>query len=153
VFIVDKDASYISKKIRAVSYILVADDDVDDQELIQDAFLDNEIVLDKLRFVDDGEELIHFLENAKILPSIILLDLNMPRKSGREALAEIKQNPTLKHIPVIMFTTSDSEVDIKECHMIGCNAYLTKPNNYIDLVSLMKDLISFWLLQAKIQYD
>ncbi len=152
-FIVNKDASYISKKIRAVSYILVADDDADDQELIQDAFSDNEIVLDKLRFVDDGEELIHFLENAEILPSIILLDLNMPRKSGREALAEIKQNPTLKHIPVIMFTTSDSEVDIKECHMIGCNAYLTKPNNYIDLVSLMKDLISFWLLQAKIQYD
>ncbi|WP_158768470.1 response regulator [Paraglaciecola sp. L1A13] len=149
----NKDASYISKKIRAVSYILVADDDADDQELIQDAFSDNEIVLDKLRFVDDGEELIHFLENAEILPSIILLDLNMPRKSGREALAEIKQNPTLKHIPVIMFTTSDSEVDIKECHMIGCNAYLTKPNNYIDLVSLMKDLISFWLLQAKIQYD
>lgn len=149
----NKDSGVISKKLRAVNYILVADDDLDDQELIQDALADNAIGTEKLRFVNDGEELIRFLANAKTLPSIILLDLNMPRKSGREALDDIKQNPSFKHIPVVMFTTSDSYIDIKECHKLGCNAYLTKPNNYLDLVGSMKDLVSFWFFQAQILQD
>ncbi|ABG38954.1 response regulator receiver protein [Paraglaciecola sp. T6c] len=149
----NKDSGVISKKLRAVNYILVADDDLDDQELIQDALADNAIGTDKLRFVNDGEELTRFLADAKTLPSIILLDLNMPRKSGREALDDIKQNPSFKHIPVVMFTTSDSDIDIKECHMLGCNAYLTKPNNYLDLVGSMKDLVSFWFFQAQILHD
>ena len=84
---------------------------------------------------------------------LILLDLNMPRKSGREALIEIKKDVQFKHIPVVIFTTSDSEIDIKECYILGTNAYLTKPSNYIDLVALMKDLINFWFFQAKIVLD
>jgi CheY-like chemotaxis protein len=133
-----------------MSYILVADDDLDDQELIQDAFSDNSITVDKMRFVNDGEELISFLKSIKCLPSLILLDLNMPRKSGREALYEIKQDPELKHIPVLMFSTSDADVDIRECQLIGSNAFLTKPNSYLELVALMRDLVAFWFVRASL---
>lgn len=136
--------------MRALSYILVADDDLDDQELIQDALADNNISADKIHFVNDGEELMSYLNSAEKLPCMILLDLNMPRKSGREALLEIKQDPLLKQVPVVMFTTSDSEVDIKECNFNGSNAYLTKPNNYLDLVDLMKDLVAFWFIRAQL---
>ncbi|MBU2877957.1 response regulator [Aliiglaciecola lipolytica] len=145
--------SSVATKLRAVSYILVAEDDLDDQELIRDALTENNLTLDKIKFAQDGEELISVLNSAEVLPNLILLDLNMPRKSGREALAEIKQDPRLKHIPVIIFTTSDSEIDIKECYFLGSNAYLTKPNNYFALVALMKDLINFWFCQAQMVID
>ncbi|GAB2689757.1 response regulator [Aliiglaciecola sp. 3_MG-2023] len=147
------DMSLVAKNLRAVNHILVAEDDLDDQELIRDALTENNLALEKIKFAQDGEELISLLNTAEVLPNLILLDLNMPRKSGREALEEIKQNPKIKHIPVIIFTTSDSEIDIKECYFLGSNAYLTKPNNYVDLVELMKDLINFWFCQAQIIID
>ncbi|MFA3790659.1 response regulator [Aliiglaciecola sp. SL4] len=147
------DMSLVTKNLRAVNHILVAEDDLDDQELIRDALTENKLAMEKIKFAQDGEELISLLNSAEVLPSLILLDLNMPRKSGREALEEIKRDPKLKHIPVIIFTTSDSEIDIKECYFLGSNAYLTKPNNYFDLVVLMKDLINFWFCQAQIIVD
>jgi len=142
-----------TNKYNAISYILAADDDLDDQELIKDALSDSDFNTDKLRFVSDGEELMSTLINADSLPSIILLDLNMPKKNGREALAEIKANTSLRHIPVIIFSTSDSTLDIKECYSLGTNAYMTKPNNYKDLVETMQILLDYWIGRSQIVTD
>ncbi|HEY7772562.1 MAG TPA: response regulator [Marinagarivorans sp.] len=148
-----KNSNTLSKRLRSVSYILIADDDLDDQELIRDALVENELSEDKLRFVADGEELLDALSEVKILPSMILLDLNMPRMGGREVLSHIKLNDRLKHIPVIMFTTSDSEVEIRQCYTLGSNAYMTKPAHYSDLVEAMRVLTQYWLGQARIVMD
>ena len=148
-----KNSNTLSKRLRSVSYILIADDDLDDQELMRDALVENELDEDKLRFVADGEELLDALSEVKILPSMILLDLNMPRMGGREVLSHIKLNEQLKHIPVIMFTTSDSEVEIRQCYTLGSNAYMTKPARYSDLVEAMRVLTQYWLGEARIVMD
>lgn len=135
----------LSTQIRALSYILIADDDLDDQELIKDALEEADFDINKLRFVNDGKELIDSLSTNNILPCMILLDLNMPRKGGREALAEIKANKLYCHIPIIIFTTSDSPADVKAYYSLGSNAFITKPHSFIDLVDSMRVLLSFWL--------
>ncbi|KJY89874.1 response regulator [Pseudoalteromonas piscicida] len=141
------------KQLHSVNYILVADDDFDDQELIRDAFEDNGVMEAKLQFVSDGVELIEKLNSTELLPSLIILDLNMPRKSGKDVLAEMRGAANLKHIPVIMFSTSDSEIDIKQCYLLGANSYMTKPSQYHELVDSMKSLLSFWLGTAKLVID
>lgn len=143
----------LAKKLRSVSYILVADDDLDDQELIKDALVESSFDESKLHFVDDGMQLIEYLEKCTILPSIILLDLNMPRKGGKETLAELKKSVRYRHIPVIIFTTSDSEIDVKQCYSLGGNAFMTKPSSYFDLVESMKMLTHYWIGQARIVFD
>src|SRR6478736_10004129 len=109
------------------TFILVADDDADDRFLIQTAFKENGYE-DKIEFVENGVELIKFLndisQNASreaVFPGFILLDLNMPKKSGREALQEIKQHPVFKTIPVIVYTTTKNESEIKRCYELGAN--------------------------------
>lgn len=139
-----------TQRLRSISHILIADDDFDDQELIRDALLENKFSIEKLRFVNDGQELLDTLDSAQTLPSMIILDLNMPRISGREALAKIKQSDRLRHIPIIIFTTSDSDVDIRQCYTTGSNAFMTKPNNYHELVEAMKMLSLYWIGQARI---
>ena len=129
------ESKLFTKKLRSVSYILVADDDLDDQELIRDALVENNV------------------DENKILPSLILLDLNMPRKGGKEALVELKKSERYRHIPIIIFTTSDSEIDIKQCYSLGTNAFMTKPSSYFDLVESMKMLTQYWLVQARIVLD
>lgn len=130
--------------------ILMADDDPDDRILTKDALEENRLAND-LHFVEDGEELIDYLhqrgkfnqENAP-RPGLILLDLNMPRKDGREALAEIKADPNFKHIPIIVLTTSKAEEDIFKTYDLGVSSFITKPVSFEDLVYVTKAIGNYW---------
>ncbi|WP_299664132.1 response regulator [uncultured Psychromonas sp.] len=132
--------------------ILIADDDEDDRLLAQDALTESR-VLNKLHCVEDGVELLEYLNREgqyqdkcnSPRPDLILLDLNMPRKDGREALKEIKENPNLKGIPVVILTTSKQEEDKIKGYNLGAASYITKPVNFEGLVELMKVLGKYWI--------
>ncbi|MBW1852622.1 MAG: response regulator, partial [Deltaproteobacteria bacterium] len=127
--------------------ILMADDDEDDRLLTQDAFQEYRVGND-LRFVEDGEELMDYLHRkgkftdpkSSPRPGLILLDLNMPRKDGREALEEIKSDPDLRSIPVVVLTTSKAEEDIVRSYDLGVNSFITKPVTFEGLVEVVKTL-------------
>lgn len=131
--------------------ILLADDDPDDRKLTQDAFVENRLV-NVLHCVEDGEELMEYLrrqgryvdQKDAPLPGLILLDLNMPRKDGREALKEIKADPELRRIPIVVLTTSKAEEDIVRTYDLGVNSYVTKPVTFKSLVELIKILGRYW---------
>jgi CheY-like chemotaxis protein len=131
--------------------ILVADDDPDDRLMIRDAFKENRLAND-LRCVSDGEELMDYLNRqgkyespeSSPRPGLILLDLNMPKKDGREALKEIKANPKLKGIPVVVLTTSKAEEDIYRTYHLGVNSFITKPVTFEALVAITRDLGRYW---------
>jgi CheY-like chemotaxis protein len=132
--------------------ILMADDDDEDYMLTVEAFQESRIS-NPLYRVRDGEELMEYLllqgryssrEEAP-LPSLILLDLNMPRKDGREALQEILANADLRKIPVVIMTTSDAKEDISKCYEIGANSYIVKPVTHEGLVKAIKLLGQYWL--------
>lgn len=132
--------------------ILVADDDAEDCEMIREAFAESRLA-NELRFVVDGEELMDYLyqrgkfQNASDAPhpGLILLDLNMPKKDGREALREIKASPDLRHIPVIVLTTSKTEEDIFRSYDLGVNSFITKPVAFSALVEIVRELGKYWL--------
>ncbi|HEX7183155.1 MAG TPA: response regulator [Thermoanaerobaculia bacterium] len=132
--------------------ILLAEDDPDDRMLVQDAVAEGRLVND-LRCVEDGEELLDYLhqrgkyagESAAPRPGLILLDLNMPKKDGREALREIKADPSLRQIPVVVLTTSKAEEDVFRSYDLGANSFVTKPVTFQSLVELMKTLGRYWL--------
>ncbi|GAA6184619.1 response regulator [Aliiglaciecola sp. NS0011-25] len=132
--------------------ILMADDDDDDRLLAQDA-LNESRVLNSLKCVEDGVELMHYLKRVGKYadkeiyprPGLILLDLNMPRKDGREALAEIKADPDLRSIPVVILTTSKEEEDKIKGYGLGAASYITKPVNFEGLVEVMKALGKYWV--------
>jgi two-component system, response regulator len=130
--------------------ILVADDDPDDRMMIKDAFSENRLAND-LRFVVDGEELMDYLyhrgrfEASSPTPGLILLDLNMPKKDGREALKEIKTDPQLKRIPVVVLTTSKAEEDIFRTYNLGVNSFISKPVTFDALVAVARELGRYWL--------
>lgn len=132
--------------------ILMADDDADDRMLARDA-LEESRVLNELRFVEDGEELMEYLtRNGKYAnpedsprPGLILLDLNMPKKDGREALKEIKSDPNLRRIPVVIMTTSQAEEDIFRSYDFGASSFITKPVTFDRLVELMRTLGEYWV--------
>ncbi|MCW3120826.1 MAG: response regulator [Flavipsychrobacter sp.] len=131
-------------------FILIAEDDADDRFLLQSAFEENGFT-DTLHFVENGVELIEYLndlsangENSKI-PRFILLDLNMPKKDGREVLKEIKQNSSLKDIPVIIFSTTNNEQEMKRCYELGANSYITKPNSFESLIKTVAALRGYWI--------
>ena len=131
--------------------ILMADDDEDDRLLTQDALDESQIVND-LYFVEDGELLMDYLHQqgnysepaSAPRPSLILLDLNMPRKDGREALAEIKQDPTLRSIPIVVLTTSAAEEDVLKTYDLGVSSFITKPVDFQSMVHIMKMLGHYW---------
>lgn len=131
--------------------ILMAEDDDEDFMLTADA-LHEARVLNTLYRVKDGEELMEYLllkgkypSRAEApLPSLILLDLNMPRKDGREALKEIETHPALRKIPVVVLTTSEAKEDISRCYEIGANSYITKPVSFEGLVKALKSLGQYW---------
>ena len=131
--------------------ILVADDDADDRMMIKDAFSESRLA-NPLHFVEDGEELMDYLYHRgkfsdpalSPMPGLILLDLNMPRKDGREALKEIRADENLRRIPVVVLTTSKAEEDIYRTYDMGVNSYITKPVTFISLVDLMKILATYW---------
>jgi CheY-like chemotaxis protein len=131
--------------------ILLADDDADDRVLTRDALAESRLV-NELRCVEDGEELMDYLHrrgrftepDASPRPGLILLDLNMPRKDGREALREIKSDPGLRHIPVVVLTTSQAEEDIYRSYDLGVNSFITKPVTFDGLVQVMRALGKYW---------
>ncbi len=131
--------------------ILVADDDADDRLMIRDALTENRLAND-LRFVEDGVELLHYLRRTGPFggradcprPGLILLDLNMPKMDGREALREIKADPELRGIPVVVLTTSKAEEDIYRTYNLGVNSFITKPVTFESLVAITRDLGRYW---------
>ena len=132
--------------------ILVADDDPDDRMLIKDAFeearLNNE-----LHFVENGEQLLQYLRRegeyanmaGEPYPGIILLDLNMPKKDGREALREMKADAELKRIPVVVLSTSRAEEDIIRTYGLGVSSFITKPVTFEGLVDVVRALSDYWI--------
>ncbi len=128
----------------AQTRILIAEDDLDDQQLIGDALNESHFA-GHFDFVGDGEALIGSLNGSEYpLPTIILLDLNMPKMDGREVLREIKVHPTLRHIPVIILTTSGAEEDIVDCYKMGASSFIIKPTTFDDLVYAVKQLNNYW---------
>jgi len=131
--------------------ILIAEDDADDRIFLEQALEEFNDVLG-LHFVEDGEKLIEYLhhrgEYTKPMPpkpALILLDLNMPRKNGREALLEIKEEADLRDIPLIVWTTSSEEEDIRLSSDAGAEGYVTKPCNFIEIKAAIKDIVKKWL--------
>ena len=131
--------------------ILCAEDDPEDRMLIEDAMEDSRLVND-LHFVEDGEQLMDYLYrrgkyaelNNVPLPGLILLDLNMPKKDGREALEEIKADPDLRRIPIVVLTTSKAEEDILRTYDMGVSGFVVKPVTFETLVSIMKTVSKYW---------
>ena len=130
--------------------ILMADDDDDDRKLTQEALQDGRLV-NQLQFVVDGQDLMDYLQHAGKYtalkpprPGLILLDLNMPRKDGRTALAEIKADPSLRQIPVVILTTSKADEDIYRSYDLGVNSYIVKPVTFEALVDILQTLEKYW---------
>jgi CheY-like chemotaxis protein len=132
--------------------ILLADDDPDDWILLRNAMQETGIPMD-LRMVVDGEELMDYLmlrgayadPSLAPEPHLILLDLNMPRKDGREALAEIKADQKLRRIPIVVFTTSKEDQDILRCYQLGASSYVTKPCSFSGMLEMAVTLGKYWL--------
>jgi CheY-like chemotaxis protein len=131
--------------------ILLADDDPDDRLLARDALAAGRVA-NTLRVVEDGEELMNYLhrrgayglEGAAPRPGLILLDLSMPKKDGLGALAEIKADPVLRQIPVVVMTTSSGDEDICRSYDLGANSFVTKPIRFETLVDVMKTIGRYW---------
>lgn len=132
--------------------ILMADDDADDRMMTKEAFDESRLAND-LRFVEDGVELLDYLNRrgkyadpaASPRPGLILLDLNMPKKDGREALKEIKADPKLKSIRVVILTTSKAEEDIYRTYDLSAASYITKPVTFAAMTEVIKVLGKYWL--------
>jgi chemotaxis family two-component system response regulator Rcp1 len=134
--------------------ILLIEDNPGDVRLTQEAFKEGK-VLNNLRVVKDGVEAMAFLRqetpyNNAPRPDMILLDLNLPKKDGREVLAEIKQDPILKRIPVVILTTSEAEQDIFKTYNLYANCYITKPVDLDQFVMVVKSIEAFWLTVVKL---
>ncbi|MBC7904851.1 MAG: response regulator [Gemmatimonadaceae bacterium] len=131
-------------------FILIAEDDADDRFLLQTAFTEKGYE-DKIEFVENGVELLKYLRAIEgngmtnhHYPTFILLDLNMPKKDGREVLKEIKEDPALKKIPVIVFTTTKNDAEIKRCYELGANTYVVKPVSFDSLLKVVEDIRAYW---------
>lgn len=126
--------------------ILICDDDEDDLYLVKSIFNDTKFS-NQTVYLKDGAELLEYLQNQKKDTSVglILLDLNMPKIDGREALKIIKSNPEFRRIPVIILTTSNAPQDIEKCYELGANCFMTKPSSYEGLNDAIKTLSKFWL--------
>ena len=137
--------------------ILMADDDEDDRMMTKEA-LEESRLANEMRFVVDGEELIDYLYRRGKFedpadsprPGLILLDLNMPRKDGREALKEIKEDPNLRQIPIVVLTTSKAEEDIYRTYDLGVNSFITKPVSFEGLVFVISNLAQYWFQIVKL---
>jgi CheY-like chemotaxis protein len=131
--------------------ILMADDDADDRLLAKDALSECKLP-GEIRFVEDGEDLLDYLQHQGKYsegadapsPNLILLDLNMPKKDGREALREIKSHPDLRKIPVVVLTTSRADTDIANVYDLGANSFISKPVAFDALVNVMGALGHYW---------
>ncbi len=131
--------------------ILMAEDDPDDRLLTQEALAKSDINI-ALEFVDNGEALLDYLRGQGTYaaapprrPDLVLMDLNMPRKDGRETLLELKNDPEFNSIPIVIITSSHAEKDLQQSYNLGANAYITKPITFDSLVKIVKILGNFWL--------
>lgn len=131
-------------------YILIAEDDADDRFLFEMAFRENGFE-EKLEFVENGVDMINFLKQIKYakdkrsFPKYILLDLNMPKKNGREVLLEIKQDAELQHIPIIIFSTTCNEQEKLRCQELGADDYFSKPHSFENLLQSVFTLRNKWI--------
>jgi len=131
--------------------IIMAEDDADDRLLVKDALEECQWNAD-LRFVENGEELLDYLlrqgkykrAEESPRPRLILLDLNMPKKDGREVLRDIRANADLRRIPVVVLTTSKADTDIERTYELGANSYIAKPVQFDGLVNLMRMISQYW---------
>lgn len=142
---------FYADEMQQATYILIGEDDADDRFLLQAAFEENGFS-ETLRFADNGVDLLSVLssppldeEERPILPKFILLDLNMPKKDGREVLREVKADPALRQIPIIIFSTTSNEQEMRRCYELGANSYITKPSSFDNLLKTVASLRSYWL--------
>ncbi|WP_276496298.1 response regulator [Pontibacter litorisediminis] len=141
----------MSANNRRTIVILIADDDAEDRMLVKEA-LDESRLKNQVQFVENGEELLDYLHNRGKYtdkekyptPGLILLDLNMPKKDGREALKDIKSDEHLRVIPVVVLTTSKAEEDILRTYDLGVSSFITKPVTFTSLVDVMRTLSKYW---------
>jgi chemotaxis family two-component system response regulator Rcp1 len=140
-------------EMKAVEILLVEDNPVDvliTQEALKDARVCN-----RLSVVEDGEEAMEFMHRkgkyaGAALPDLILLDLNLPKKDGREVLEEVKEDPRLKHIPIVILTTSEAEEDILKSYRLHCNCFVTKPVDVKQFTAVIKSIEGFWFKIVKL---
>ena len=134
-------------------FILVAEDDADDRYLLKTALAETGIKED-VTYVENGVELINYLntlseENGEInYPKFILLDLNMPKMDGREVLKMMKANEAYRKIPVIVFSTTKNQLEVKRCYDLGANTYVVKPVSYDTLVETIREICTYWFNTA-----
>lgn len=124
--------------------ILIVDDDMDDREIIKDAFVSGNIEMEFI-FLENGDRLMQHLKSHADDACLILLDLNMPGKDGRESLKEIKTNKNYHHIPVVIFTTSASQRDRLMAYELGANCFITKPDTFNKLVEITGCIAKLWI--------
>lgn len=131
--------------------ILIAEDDADDRFLLKKAFEENSAE-EHIQFVENGIQVMDHLKKLKLnnqpYPTLIILDLNMPHKNGKEVLKEIKEDETYKKIPVIVFTTSSNEMVIDKCYEDGANTYIIKPLSFDKLLQVVERIKSYWIQTA-----
>lgn len=131
------------------SFVLIAEDDPDDRYLLESALKDSNI-FEGFKFIENGVLIMEHLNTLKLqkennpLPDLILLDLNMPKKDGREVLKEIKSDTILRQIPVVVFTTTKNENEISRCYEMGANSYIVKPVSYHELIKVLKAIWEYW---------
>ncbi len=136
--------------------ILIADDDTDDR-LFMDRALRQSGYMQTIQFVEDGEDLMRYLrrqgtytEQNAPWPDLLILDLNMPRKNGFQALREIKDDPKLRRLPVVVMTTSSADEDVVKTYTLGVNSFVTKPFNFNRLVEMVTALKTYWMDTVKL---
>ena len=133
--------------------ILIAEDDADDRFLMQTALKETRSE-EKFKFVENGIELLSYLtaleprDGEVNYPKFILLDLNMPKMDGREALKKLKSHTALRKIPVIIFSTTKNETEVKRCYDLGANTYVVKPVSFDALVDTIQDICTYWFQTA-----
>ena len=138
--------------------VIIAEDDPDDRLLIKDAIQEASSKKVDVFFVQDGAEMLDYLYHRgkyrgtaeSPTPELVLLDLNMPKKNGMEVLAEIKGDPGLRAIPVVVLTTSHSPEHVQRSYELGGNGYVTKPDSFSELVELMKGIERYWFKTVKL---
>ena len=143
----------IERRLRPISIMLV-EDGPGDAELVID-FLEHCKVKNEVQWLQDGEAAMAFLHREgeyadKPMPDLILLDLNLPRKDGREVLSDIKGDPKLKHIPVVILTSSKSEEDIVRCYQLQANCYITKPVDIEQFMNVVRAIDDLWLTVVRL---
>lgn len=136
--------------------VLLVEDDEDDVLLTREALKDSKVIV-SMTVAQDGEEALQRLRRQKPfedapVPELILLDLNLPRVSGREVLKELKGDPVLKKIPVVVLTTSAADTDVLKCYDLGANCYITKPVDFEQFQRIIKVIDEFWLTIVKLPH-